>query len=185
MSDPAPSPFRRFPWLQLAFCIACLAMTAWTWMRYSYAWEVTPEDFWKKDLVEINGRLVPQTPDGTYDGRYVRLHGIVSDNGTGIAYGWLPRTQAFGEWGYVNIELPGKDSLAQYMDRSGSVYGRLCSGAGVAGWPTVDMNASRFHGASIAGLVVGAMGCLIFGLYLSRWLRERKKSATAQNSKAT
>ena len=32
-ADASPSPFRRFPWAQLAFCLACLAMTAWTWMR--------------------------------------------------------------------------------------------------------------------------------------------------------
>jgi hypothetical protein len=36
---------------------------------------------------------------------------------------------------------------------------------------------SRFHGASIAGIVVGAMGCFIFGLYLRGWLRERKALA--------
>ncbi len=36
------SPFRRFPWIQLVFCLACLTMTAWTWMRYSYAWDLTP-----------------------------------------------------------------------------------------------------------------------------------------------
>ena len=42
----------------------------------------------------------------------------------------------------------------------------------------VDTTASRFHGASIAGLVVGAMGCFIFGLYLRRWLRERKALAS-------
>ena len=41
--------------------------------------------------------------------------------------------------------------------------------------------ASRLHGASIVGLIVGAMGCFIFGLYLRRWLRERKALAsTAQ-----
>ena len=37
--------------------------------------------------------------------------------------------------------------------------------------------ASRFTGASVAGLVVGAMGCFIFGLYLRRWLRERNSAA--------
>ncbi|MHC5053661.1 MAG: hypothetical protein ACYTKD_02965 [Planctomycetota bacterium] len=36
-----------------------------------------------------------------------------------------------------------------------------------------DMTASRFTGASVAGLVVGAMGRFIFGLYLRGWLRER------------
>jgi len=38
----------------------------------------------------------------------------------------------------------------------------------------VDTIYSRFHPASVAGLAVGAMGCFIFGLYLRRWLRERK-----------
>ncbi|MHC4247932.1 MAG: hypothetical protein ACYS9X_02265 [Planctomycetota bacterium] len=42
----------------------------------------------------------------------------------------------------------------------------------------IDITASRFHGASIAGLVVGAMGCFIFGLYLRTWLRERKALAS-------
>ena len=34
MTHETPSPFRRFPWVQLVFCLACLTMTAWTWMRY-------------------------------------------------------------------------------------------------------------------------------------------------------
>ncbi len=38
----------------------------------------------------------------------------------------------------------------------------------------LDATRSRFHPASIAGLVVGAMGCFIFGLYLRQWLRERR-----------
>jgi hypothetical protein len=42
----------------------------------------------------------------------------------------------------------------------------------------LDTTASRFHGASIAGQIVGAMGCFIFGLYLRRWLRERKALAS-------
>jgi hypothetical protein len=29
----------------------------------------------------------------------------------------------------------------------------------------------------VACLVVGAMGCFVFGLYLRRWLRERKAAA--------
>ena len=41
----------------------------------------------------------------------------------------------------------------------------------------LDTTASRFHPASVAGLVVGAMGCFIFGLYLRGWLRERKALA--------
>ncbi|MHC5054447.1 MAG: hypothetical protein ACYTKD_06995 [Planctomycetota bacterium] len=39
---------------------------------------------------------------------------------------------------------------------------------------TVDMTASRFHPASVAGIVVGAMGVFVFGLYLRRWVKERR-----------
>jgi len=38
----------------------------------------------------------------------------------------------------------------------------------------IDATASRFRPASIAGLVVGVVGCFLFGMYLRRWLRERK-----------
>ena len=44
MTDPDPSPFRRFPWIQLVFCIACLSMAAWTWMgktRTVFTTEIT------------------------------------------------------------------------------------------------------------------------------------------------
>ena len=44
VTDASPSPFRRFPWVQLVFCVACLTMTAWTWMRYSYAWPLEVGD---------------------------------------------------------------------------------------------------------------------------------------------
>ncbi|MHC4252427.1 MAG: hypothetical protein ACYS9X_25185 [Planctomycetota bacterium] len=42
----------------------------------------------------------------------------------------------------------------------------------------VNVAAGRFHPASIAGLVVGTMGCFIFGLYLRGWLRQRKALAS-------
>ncbi|MHC4250321.1 MAG: hypothetical protein ACYS9X_14430, partial [Planctomycetota bacterium] len=41
----------------------------------------------------------------------------------------------------------------------------------------LNATASRVTGESIAGLAVGAMGSLIFGLYLRAWLRERKALA--------
>jgi hypothetical protein len=43
---------------------------------------------------------------------------------------------------------------------------------------TIDTSASRFHPASIGGLVVGAMGVFVFGLHLRAWLRERKALAS-------
>jgi len=41
----------------------------------------------------------------------------------------------------------------------------------------VDASASRFHPASVGGLLVGMMGYLVFRLYLFAWLRERKALA--------
>ena len=38
------SPFRCFPWIQLVFCIACLTMTGYAWMRYSYCWQFMPRE---------------------------------------------------------------------------------------------------------------------------------------------
>jgi hypothetical protein len=37
----------------------------------------------------------------------------------------------------------------------------------------LDTTASRFTGASIAGLVVGVMGCFVFGAVLRHWLGQR------------
>jgi hypothetical protein len=48
----------------------------------------------------------------------------------------------------------------------------------------VDTTYSRFHPASFAGLVVGAMGCFIFGLYLRRWLVERPVLASEPGPEA-
>ena len=49
----------------------------------------------------------------------------------------------------------------------------------IGGDGSVDISilttASRFTGASIAGLVVGAMGVFVFTVALRHWLRERRK----------
>ncbi len=39
----------------------------------------------------------------------------------------------------------------------------------------IDATASRFHGASIAGLIVGAMGVFVFTVALRHWVGERRK----------
>jgi len=88
------SPFRRFPWVQLVFCLACLTMAAWTWLR--------------------TGERPSPRRHGEHRGR--REH-----------------------------------SLAVLSVLSASVV--------------------RF---AVDGLVVGAMGVFIFGLYLRRWVKERR-----------
>ncbi len=34
----------RFPYVGALLCAACLGAARWTWMRYSYCWDVTPEE---------------------------------------------------------------------------------------------------------------------------------------------
>jgi len=188
----APSPFRRFPWVQLAFCLACLTMTAWTWMRYSYAWEFSRSDCERARLYigVYDGRQTAHVfrPRWPY-GRYTVVRGTA--------------TEPFGvlENGVYYIHAPGDDEIlatvrlhepadapvgGKTMDGESKAFcGRLTAPWHEAGpfiatsnrfasLLVIDTTASRFHPASIAGIVVGAMGCLIFGLYLRRWLRERR-----------
>ena len=44
-------------------------------------------------------------------------------------------------------------------------------------WACVDTKSSRFTGASITGLVVGAAGVFVFAFFLVRWLRRRHPAA--------
>jgi hypothetical protein len=56
--------------------------------------------------------------------------------------------------------------------------GRIVSARPNTSWGHVvhvDTTASRWHGASIAGLVVGAMGVFVFTVALRHWLGERRR----------
>jgi len=46
----------------------------------------------------------------------------------------------------------------------------------------MDASVVRF---AVAGIVVGLMGCFVFGLYLRRWLRERKATLTSEHTEVT
>jgi len=190
--DATPSPFRRFPWAALAFCVACLTMTTWTWMRYSYAWELPPKglgsfvghssndgvDVWRPAFID---------PSAWPAGSFVRL--TVTSEGLALFAEPLYVTNAWTE----NPVWPHADGKGWHVSRSSGekpqarrLHGRLTPyrprlpmGSAAPdciadGTPVVDTTASRFHPASIAGLVVGAMGVFVFGLYLRRWLDERR-----------
>jgi hypothetical protein len=178
-ADTDRSPFRRFPYGQLVFCIACLTMAAWTWMRYSYCWEMRGDQAWPSYNEEafLDG--------STWVNRMVLVRGRVT-----YAARWpsemLPEMQRIG------IDPPVWEGLVALADsRHPYLMGVICSDmitkgengvfvgrigdyfAGTGRW-YVYTTASRFHGASVAGLVVGAMGCFIFSLYLRRWVKERR-----------
>jgi len=178
MQDNAsPSPFRRFPWAQLAFCLACLAMCGYLWMRYSYAWRVYPQ------------HMSHKAASGWLRQRYVSFDGVVHGPWRiGEHRGLLVIGTRIGPAPRILVERSGsaltwspeKGRLQHFQGRvwpAESHPGNADIG-NVGGYPrygdtVVDTTASRFHGASVAGIVVGAMGCFIFGLYLKRWLRER------------
>jgi hypothetical protein len=142
-------------------------MAAWTWMRYSYCWV-------------IDARVATRPArDHQYDrwpaGAYVELHseGCAFFSGhifapDGPHLGIVLTKQYPGGFRYVHW---GRLSCVHGADFGGAMGGENVP------YMALDNAASRFHPASVAGLVVGAMGCFIFGLYLRRWLREREAAA--------
>jgi hypothetical protein len=179
VTEPEPTPvFRRFPYVQLVFCVACLSMAAWTWMRYSYAWDVTPGHLSESRLPGAYTR-----GEWPYGHRYVRLMGVLSIQRKVVS---LHRPLQF-----ATLRLSNGQEVLAHLKKQGTpddetrreVTGRLLTGvrndkgriSGALPYLVAD---GRLTGASGAGIVVGAMGCFIFGLYLRGWLRERKALAS-------
>jgi hypothetical protein len=192
-SEPTPV-FRRFPWIQLVFCLACLSMTGWTWMRYSYCWPIHVREIarseWRSEagpslssshldrFVEVKaivyavGRI-----EGEYGGSVVSGR-VTPSRYTWLAFEWPGRVTSRG---MAILELstapPERGSLATVRGRV-DAQEEMARDRGFDICYFLDGTRGRWHPASIAGLVVGAMGCFIFGLYLRAWLRERKALAS-------
>ena len=170
MTDVDRSPFRRFPWIQLVFCLACLSMTAWTWMRCRgavapYRWllpmhEVTQQELacGPRALPELDGKVVK-----------VRIRPLDSPHthlgAEGVLRVFYPNPPADSRF-YV-LSSYGEDLDALGVNKF--VYGRV---GAYGAYFRVDARGNP--GLSVAGIVVGAMGCFILGLYLRRWSAERK-----------
>jgi hypothetical protein len=169
-------------------------------MRFSYAWEVTPSQLadvkvsdmarWKGRYIHLRGIVsrqarVPEwkmTVVGVRDATQERFRAmalvpfatIPSRNEAVILGGRLWKgkdylTTCRGELLWGKVVAPGNTPpSAATMELEDKTQDAICGLIVV----------SRFHGASVAGLVVGAMGCFIFGLYLRAWLRERKALAS-------
>ena len=167
-------------------------MTGWTWMRYSYAWGVTPS---------VLIRDSEDADSSPWHGAYISLCGDVWE--AGVPCDSLPRRY----WGLQVGEGQRKVRLSRAHAPPGGSFHDLPASARYADSVNVGMYAQqreglqfdgpwlgrvdvsshmihvdtedgRFTGESVAGLVVGAMGCFIFGLYLRAWLRERKALAS-------
>jgi hypothetical protein len=73
-----------------------------------------------------------------------------------------------------NVLVPSHDGFRQGMQVRMSGRASCLAGEGWIVLGAIDARRSRFHGASITGLAVGAMGVAVFVMYLRTWLRERK-----------
>lgn len=161
MSD-AEAPRRpRFPWVALALCLASVGAAAWLWMRYSYCWDITPDDLCK----------------GSTRGRYVRLRSKRASDfpPTGREFRHI-MVEPPDSRGFVFVRVPyafkcGEDRAAAFRGRAG---GPDYEGGPVAGRMELDATRGRFHAASIAGLVVGAWGVFVFAAAFLHWRRRRR-----------
>ena len=169
--DADRSPFRRFPYGPALLCVGCLVMCGYTWMRFSYAWDVTPSHLSEAEDRMRQGRW----PSGAW----ARLHGQVWWQDTGES-AWTWFTVADGAASRpVAVFAPRVADFDYPSEFVGRVAHKLAGNMGIGismpVFVTVDTTASRFHPASIAGLVVGAMGVFVFGLYLRMWVKERRE----------
>jgi len=194
--DPIRPP--RFPYVAALLCAAGVATAGHLWVTFSCVRDVVPEDFhvlgprpgyaispdgsriWVPDL----GGWSPYRPNDELLDRYVCLHGRLShiDKDADVS----PR-----EW---SAWVQGKDpchlaevhpvaGLLESMDTDTEIriVGRVVEApeSGVAVhllFPdlAVDPTRSRFHGASIFGLVVGAMGVFVLAVALRCWRGDLK-----------
>ncbi len=205
MSDD-PAKALRFPFVGALLCAACLGAAAWTWMRYSYAWHVTPAGLgalltaenlnkrhykgrlwisglakhrsWPVDsFVRVRAQWLDTDPPDdaqllvdTVEGGRDYLHAIGNSKSwqftTDIESAPDPDRRWFGERWFYGRLVPDESTY-------GGPFGTLSRAP--PGTPIVDTQRGRLHGATIAGLVVGAMGVFVFAVALRHWLGERRK----------
>ncbi|MHC4248256.1 MAG: hypothetical protein ACYS9X_03930 [Planctomycetota bacterium] len=166
-------------------------------MRYSYAWEVTPDEFpqsvgrwFTEDYVKRLRHLgfaVPANwrrsmiPGWDFErergSKYICLAGTMEGQADGHV--WVTD----GDGYTASAILSEGRSLLNHPDDEVRLRGRarFCMGwYGVETRPIVDTTASRFHPASVAGIVVAAMGAFVFGLYLRSYLKGRRPDSTTE-----
>jgi hypothetical protein len=141
-------------------------------MRYSYAWEVSPADldagwpeveYWMARYVRVVGRTEIEVGmirlPGTGPKRLGTLPFVVASD--------RPPPLAGGEV----LAVQGSSMSLEEASRRTFWMGRLFRAKYSL---MLDSSASRFTGASVAGLVVGAMGVFVFAVALRHWHGERR-----------
>ncbi len=179
-----PGPHARFPYGPALLCAACLAMCAWTWMRYSYAWAATP-----RQLAELSDEEQLEWYD-----YFVKVSGVIRRQAEMPWRSTVVDVRDAGDSRFrvcvivpPGAELPVQgDAVFQgrlwFDEKVMFVYrARLRLAEGSTSRPRVRtedacilLAEGRWCAPSIAGIVVAVMGVFVFGLYLRSWLRERK-----------
>ncbi|MHC4199474.1 MAG: hypothetical protein ACYSU0_05740 [Planctomycetota bacterium] len=177
----------RFPCVAALLCAGCLGAAAWTWMLYSYAWRLAPSDIFAVEILPEGG--LQQT--WSHPGTFVRVRGrLQAVDDPAWSYHSVPdqdwtvsdKTLLLGDpKGFVFAPFETNSEARRHVGRSATLTGRVRMGKyfwspqSSSSGPTLDTAASRFTGASIAGLVVGAMGVFVFTVALRHWLGERRQ----------
>ncbi len=160
----------RFPYVAALLCAACIGAAAWTWMRYSYCWDITE---WTTQQHKGEKGGWPDQAYASLTGRVEYIRDYRDPEGFGvITLMWTCETGSNGD------DIKVKDPTVFHLGQTASVRGRAHLGYseqdGEAYLYWLDTYASRLHGASIAGLVVGAMGVFVFTVALRHWLNQRR-----------
>ncbi|MHC4249461.1 MAG: hypothetical protein ACYS9X_10085 [Planctomycetota bacterium] len=153
-------------------------------MKYSYCWAVGPADWHERyesyvSLTVEHGtsfRFEIPYPDARLYSRLDPWAELEAGHDRYIAELWVGDAEVEE---LVNLVVSHGDALEIAAERCDNLIwtGRSADCGEHWSGPAIDTIASRFHGASVSGLAVGAMGVFIFALFLRRWLRERRTLA--------
>ncbi|MHC4506113.1 MAG: hypothetical protein ACYTFI_22695 [Planctomycetota bacterium] len=172
VSTPEASRPIRFPFVAAALCAVSLAAAGWLFFRYSYAWDVRPDDF--PSVLDGPGHVPPDHP---MLGWYVRLRGVFHEDRSAHR-GRMTEASPADHVVPVLLDwtepLPAKETEAFLQGRVVQDWGpgpylsppRACM--------AVDCAQGRWHGATVAGLVVAAWGAFVFAAALRHWLGFRR-----------
>jgi hypothetical protein len=121
-----------------------------------YDADVTPVLSWQGKYVAVTGLVTYRHPHST------RFIAVAAPRRCCCVYVWLPAH---------HTPAGSHQTVSSY---SGRMVGRVEDGSeNHSTLFIIDTTASRWHGASIAGLVVGAMGVFVFAVALKAWLNQR------------
>jgi len=157
-------------------------------MRYSYAWDVTAIDVYQNQLrtdgISADSHARAAILDRSrFLGRFARVRGHLSSF---QAHTLSLHAVCDKENGDFRVLVRfGSDAQLAPDGTYVCVHGRFCLFDTALDTLLLDTAASRFHPASVAGLVVAAMGMFVFGLYLRSWLHERRADPTTENTEVT